>query len=418
MKKSILVFCALLVITLALAACGNGGGGGAGAGDGPSGRVTVFFWDGNQVPAMENIMDLLEETAPGVSVELTQIPWGQYWPAIQIALASSNEPDVFWSHPVNSVEFVPAGLMEPLDYFIERDGIDMSIFPQGSLDMFTFNGIRYGIPKDFDTIALFYNRSIFQAAGVATPDGTWSMDDLRDTAIALTSGSTFGFVSQAWTQGQVHPWALTFGGRTLTPDGTSFDVYTPENIASLQWLYDSMFVHQFSPTGAAQLEIDPVDRFLAGNVAMISTGAWNVGWFYDMLDADLGIAPLPVQMRPASIISTVALSMSPRSENKDAAWEVLKLFTLEESAPAQAMFAIPAINGTQHHWVNNFPSLNLQVFIDAVEWASPNPIPSVRAPEQQAIFDDALQNIWLQTEDIASALRRITEETAAIAAAG
>ncbi|MCL2248801.1 MAG: sugar ABC transporter substrate-binding protein [Oscillospiraceae bacterium] len=414
MKRVILIICALLLTTVVLVACGNGDT--SADADGPSGNITVFFWDGNQTPAMENIMALLDDTAPNVNVELTQIPWGQYWPAIQIALASSNEPDVFWSHPVNSVEFVPAGLMEPLDYFIERDGIDMSIFPQGAVDMFTFDDVIYAIPKDFDTVALFYNRAIFEAQGVDTPTDNWTMDNLRDVSIALTEGSTFGFIAQAWLHGQVYPWMLSNGGTILSSDGTFFDLYSPENIEAVQWLYDAMYVHGFSPDGPSQIETDPVSQFLAGNIAMISTGAWNVGWFYETLGSDLGVAALPVSRQPASIISTVAISMNPRSENKDAAWEVIRLFTMEESAPAQAMFAIPAIVGTQHYWVNNFPGLNLQVFIDAVDFATPNQIPSVAAPEQTAVFDDALQNIWLRTEDIATALRRVTEETAAIAA--
>jgi len=399
MKRTLIITAAILLMTVVLAACANGGS--SKGGDGPGGEITFFYWDDNQREAMDKVIVLLKDIAPDVSVESTIIPWGQYWTTLQISLTSAAEPDVFWVNKFNSLDYIPAGLMEPIGSYIERDEVDMSVFPQALIDLYSADGAIYAIPKDFDTIALFYNRSLFDAKGMDYPEDTWTWDDLKDAAIALTEGNVYGFAAQAWTQGTVHPWMLSNGGKVLTPDGSSFDVNYPENIEAVQWLVDAMYVHGFSPDGPSQRELDPTDMFLAGNIAMHTGGSWAVSWFLDMMGDDLGVASLPISRQPASIINGLGIAMSARSENKEAAWMLQKAFTLKEAGEAQAGSVIPAIVGTEHLWVESFPSLNLQCFVNAASYATPNPAPRVASAEQQAVFDDALQNIWMQTEDVA-----------------
>jgi len=414
MKKIIVISAIVILVSLALVACGNGGS--SGGGDGPSGDITFFYWGDEQRSAMDNVIGVMKEFAPDVNVETTVIPWGQYWTTVQIALASAAEPDVFWVNKNNAVSFFAAGFAQEIETYIERDNIDVSVFPQALQDLYTHEGKLHAIPKDFDTIALYYNKALFDAKDVSYPTDSWTWDDLLNAALQLTEGNVFGFGSTAWGQGMVFPWILSNGGSILSADGTSFDLDNPGAIEAVQWLIDAMYVHGISPDGASQLEMDCFERFQAGQIAMLTGGSWSVSVYKEMLGDNLGVARLPISQQPSNIIHGLGITMSARSENKEAAWALQKAFTIRESGEAQAVAVIPAYTGAESIWVNNFPELNLQVFIDAAQYATPVPVPTVSSPAQQAAFDDVLQSIWIQEEDVATAFRRLSGEVATIVA--
>jgi multiple sugar transport system substrate-binding protein len=413
-KKILIVFVMAMMMLLVLAACGDGS---SGSGDGPSGNITFFYWDDGQRPAMDNVIEVMKGFAPDVNVESTVIPWGQYWTTLQISLTSASEPDVFWVNKNNSLDYFPAGLVQEISEYIERDSIDMSVFPRALIDLYTYDGKLHAIPKDFDTIALFYNKSLFDAQGLAYPNDSWTWDDLQSAGIALTEGNVFGFAMQPWGQGMVYPFVLSNGGQVMTSDDRMFALDNPAAIAAVQWMVDGMYVHGYSPDGASQLELSPFDRFLAGQIAMLTGGSWSVGTLHEMLGDDLGVARLPISQQPANVIHGLGITMSMRSENKEAAWQLQKAFTMREAGEAQAVAVIPAFTGAESIWVNNFPNLNLQVFIDAAQIATPIPAATVSSAAQVAAVDDAFQSIWMQELDVATAFGRLSEEVAAIVAA-
>ncbi|MGG8473426.1 ABC transporter substrate-binding protein, partial [Rahnella sp. PAMC25617] len=99
---------------------------------------------------------------------IDQSGWEDYWQKINTGLVSGNSADVFTSHLAYYPEFVLNDQILPLDDYIKADGVDTSIYQDGLVDLWKSpEGVQYGLPKDFDTIALFYNQQLTDAAGIA-----------------------------------------------------------------------------------------------------------------------------------------------------------------------------------------------------------------------------------------------------------
>ena len=400
------------VVMIVMISCGflfaSGGGQAAGAK-----QISFHYWDENQRPGMDAVLQAFTRRT-GVQVEATITPWAQYWTQMQIAVPTDATPDVFWLNGTNAADYLPAGLVHDITDLIRRDNINMANFPPALVQLYSHNGRNYGIPKDYDTIALFYNKAIFDARGVPYPTDNWTWDDLRRAAQQLTYDHVHGFI--VWPTGQsfLHSWILSNGGTLMSPDGRAAQWNSPQGVAAvreaMRYIQDGL-----APSGADLTELSATDRFNAGLVAMITAGSWNVPLFHGALGANLGVARFPVAPggRPANVIHGLSISISARSRNIDESWELLKEFATREAGEAQARVVIPAFQGAADVWKANFPTLNLQVFIDAAAIADPLPVPSRAAQIQNGIIQSYLDNIWIGGMDVATALANLDREAEA-----
>jgi multiple sugar transport system substrate-binding protein len=389
----------------------------ASAAEAPSGTITLYYWDENQKPGMDKVIEMYEQ-ASDVKVETTIIPWAQYWTKLQTSLPSDNGPDVFWSNLAHAIDYYPAGLVEPIDSYVQRDGVDLTPFPQALIDMYSYDGKLYGLPKDYDTIALFYNKAIFDAKQVAYPTDEWTWDDLLKAAQALTDESTFGFLVPQDGQSLVYPFVLSNEGTLQTPDRTTLNYDNPQTIEAIQWLMDLINVHKVSPTGAQFKELTQDQYFQAGLAAMTSAGSWMVPPFIDALGDNLGVARLPISKKEANVIHGLSFNISANSKNKEAAWGLIKMFATKEAGEAQAQVVIPAYTGADKVWQDNYPTLNLKVFIDAAAYSEVVPACTIASAAQDDIVATAFENIWIGGQDISAACKDIDAKAAeAIAAA-
>lgn len=366
---------------------------------------------------MKAVFDQYTAENPDVTVEPTLIPYGQYWTKLQTSLTSDNGPDVFWLNLAAAVEFYPAGLIQELDAYVERDGVDLSVFPKALVDMYSLDGKLYGIPKDYDTIGLFYNKSLFDAKGLAYPTNDWTWEDLRTAALTLTDGTNYGFIIPPYGQQMVEPWVLSNGGPLITDGNKQLNFNTPETIEALQWMIDRVYVDQVSPTAASMKELSPDEYFQGERVAMITQGSWMVPAYYEALGEKLGVCELPDSPktgRNGNVIHGLSVNISAKSRNKEAAWGLAKAFTTREAGEAQAKVVIPAYSGADKIWVDSFPGLDLQCFIDAADIAVSIPTCRVAASKQEQIMADVLSNMWMKTIDVASGCAQIDEECAKI----
>src|SRR5690606_12276234 len=94
--------------------------------------------------------------------------------------------DVFWMNAVNLQLYASEGVLEPLDPYLKRDEFDIGVHPEELLRMYTHDGTHYAMPKDFDTIGLWYNKELFDKAGIDYPDESWTWETVQDAAAELT----------------------------------------------------------------------------------------------------------------------------------------------------------------------------------------------------------------------------------------
>jgi multiple sugar transport system substrate-binding protein len=355
--------------------------------------------------------------ATGVKVEITVIPYSQYWTKLQTSLPSENGPDVFWCNYSHAIDYYPAGLVQEIQSYIDRDKVDLSPFPAALREMYSYNGKAYGIPKDYDTIALFYNKALFDAKKVSYPANNWTWEDLKRAAIALTdrTADTYGFAVWATEQEVVYPFIFSNDGTVLAQDGQTFSFSNPRAIETLQYLMDLIHVNHASPTYAELKELNQSERFLAGKLAMLTSGSWDVKDFYDAHGDNLGIVHIPINRREGNTIHGLSFNISAKSPYKEEAWGLLKAFATKEAGEAQAQVVIPAYEGATQLWKNGYPKLDLQVFVDAARISDPYATPRIAASAQFSAMYTMFEKIW-NGANIVQACAELDAECARIAA--
>jgi multiple sugar transport system substrate-binding protein len=139
------------------------------------------MWDANQLPAYQRCADDFEAKNPDIDIAIEQVGWDYYWGRLLAAFVANAAPDVFVDHTSKYGDYTSRGLIEPLDDLIARDGPDLSQFVKGTGDLWVGDdGKRYGLPKDFDAVGIFYNAKMARDAGI-TPEQmqnlTWNPQD-------------------------------------------------------------------------------------------------------------------------------------------------------------------------------------------------------------------------------------------------
>lgn len=339
-------------------------------------KLTYAIWDNNQLPAHEQIIEAFEAENPGIDVEIQVVPWGNYWDRLQTTLAGGDAYDVFWMNGPNFQVYASRGVLMNLQPAIDAAEIDMSVYPEALVNLYSYEGEVYGFPKDFDTIGLYYNKDLFDAAGIAYPDDTWTWDTLRETAEKLTANGVWGFA--ATTEDQTGYWNFIFqnGGQVIEPDGSAVLLDQPEACDAIKYLY-SFVADGLSPDGATQAAASPaVQLFPGGAVAMITAGSWMARTYEDA-EPNIGVAPLPMGAdgTRATIIHGLANVAWAGTAHPEEAAKLVQFLGSETAANilAQSGTVIPAYTGYQDAWVEAMPDMDLQVFLDATEYAIPYP---------------------------------------------
>lgn len=159
--------------------------------------LTVAIWDGGQQKGLLEIMDAFTK-ATGIQTELQVVEWSSYWTLLEAGATGGDMPDVFWMHSNEAVRYMANDILLDLTDRIENSSVlEMDKFADDLKEMYQYDGRTYAVPKDIDTVAIWYNKTMFDEAGIPYPDGSWTWDDFYDIAVKLTKedGSQYGFAA-------------------------------------------------------------------------------------------------------------------------------------------------------------------------------------------------------------------------------
>lgn len=421
MKRRFVMALLLFLFAVGAAACSSGGGSNADGGK-SGGKVDIVWWfpAKEQEAMMKQIAEEFNKKQDHINLKPQLNAGADYYTKLQTVLAAKNGPDIMWMNGPNFPKFQSKGFLMKLDDKIDKDSFSMGNYPESLVKLYSRDGV-YGIPKDFDTIGLFYNKELFDKAGVAYPTDKWTWDDLRSAAIKLTvksgkSASQWGIAANLSTQEVVYPFLVQNGVKPMADDRKSLKYDSPEGIEAVQFLFDLMYKDMASPDGQYLTDNDPLQLFQSGKVAMIMSGSWQAKPYYDALKDKVDVQMLPSHQKSGNIIHGVAWIGNANTKHPDEVWEVLKYLGSKDVAMLQAKTGtvIPAYNGTQDAWVKAMP-MNLKIFIDSTQIAEP--YPTAFDPEWETPLNTHLTNIWLNKESPADGLKKITEEANAVLAA-
>ncbi|RKP48988.1 sugar ABC transporter substrate-binding protein [Cohnella endophytica] len=420
-----------LVATLALAGCSskndkNGNEASKPADNGqasekasekPAKDVTISYtiWDKNQQPAMEAIAKEFTAQNPNIKVKVEVIPWGDYWTKMSAAAPAGTLPDVFWMHGGQFIKYATGGFLEPITDKVQSGIIDLNNYAANLGSIYTLDGQNYGIPKDFDTIGLAYNKELFDQAGVPYPDDTWDYNKLAEVAKKLSQPDKgiYGFAAKMDTQTGYWNDMLANGGHILSDDQTKSGYDEPASIEALKFRYQ-MTLDKSSPTHQQMTDTDSTDMFKSGKLAMIFEGSWRNGDIdsSEIIHGKWNWAPLPKgKVKRGNIINGLGNVMSAKGKNKDESSLFLQFLGSKRASEITAEMgaAIPAFNGTQDAWVKSKPDLNLQIFIDQVADAFPYPSGTKAYPVWFAKEPEIMSQAWGGAISVEDAAKKVAD---------
>jgi multiple sugar transport system substrate-binding protein len=392
-RRALGALAAATAAVVSLTACSSSTGGGESSG----GDVTLSYaiWDENQKPAMEEIAAAFEEENPNVSIDIQVTPYKEYFTKLQTAATGGSAADVFWMNGPNFQLYASNGQLAPLD----DAGVDAADYPEGLIDLYTFDGTLYGAPKDFDTVALWYNKALFDAAGVAYPAAGWTWDDFTAAAAALTDPATgqYGVAASQYGQENYYNSIAQAGGEVISADGTESGYGSPEALEGIE-LWTDLIEAGSSPTAQQMTDTNPEDLFLSGKVAMFQNGSWAAIAYGENADISdqVDVAPLPEgPTGNQSVIHGVGNVANAKSPHLAEAKAFAAFASGEQAAKIQAETGtvIPAFHDTQQAWVDAQPQFDLQVYIDALDTAVPYPV-SKNTSAWTSIESEVLSQVW------------------------
>lgn len=289
MKKAVAVGLAAAT-AFSLCACGGGDGSKGSSKD----ALEVVIWDNNQQKGLQQICDLFTEET-GIKVDVQVKEWDSYWTLLEAGASGGDMPDVFWMHSNNSQMYMKNNKLLKLDDYIEKsDKVDMSNYMSEITELYTYDGSYYAVPKDYDTIALWYNKKMFDDAGLSYPDETWTWDDLYDAAKKLTNGDQYGFcMNTSNDQDTYYNMVYSMGGYIVNDDHTKSGYDDANTIKAMD--YVGKLLKDCCPPATTMSETGTDVMFQSGTVAMITQGSWMTAGFLDneylVENCDVAILP-------------------------------------------------------------------------------------------------------------------------------
>ncbi len=365
----------MLSLVALLAACGGGGGntGTGTGGKGPanplnacpkstnttaaspaSGQITLTVAGWSSSPAedalVQQALNQFTQQNPDIKVNWQVIP-GDYPTKMRANVASGNVPDVFYLQPGMAQEYIKAGKLLNLSPYMARDNVPATDFYDSLMQPFTCaDGTVFGIAKDWNSLGLFYNKKMFQQAGLGDPSN-WSWSDLQDAAKKLTQGKVYGIALPPDTS-RWGAFLFANGGQILTSDGKQAAFNSQQGVDATTFYTSFQLNHTGVRPGDVGAGWDG-DAFGKQQVAMTFEGGWMIPFMsQNFPDVEYGIAPVPMAPngKRGNLLYTNAWAAYGGTKYPDAAWKLIRFLTAagHQGDVLRSGFALPTVKSLEN----------------------------------------------------------------------
>ncbi|MGJ9385754.1 ABC transporter substrate-binding protein [Salipaludibacillus sp. CF4.18] len=284
----------------------------------------------NYEEELEQIVDAFEGEYPNIKVNLELAAYDDYFTRLQTQIAGSNAPDVFELNYENFVQYASRGTLADLSEYIESDeDFDPNVLNQEAFNAYNYEGKQYGMVESFSNVLTFYNKDLFDEAGVDYPSSEWTWDDELQAAIELTDkeSNVWGTYAPV-TMNEFYKIAAQNGGQIFNEDG-SVAINSPENLEALNYMVDKIVEHEVSPSPADLSGQSPEDLFMNGQLAVLHTGIWMFGAFEEAsFDWDIELEAGNTQK--AHHFFANGLAVSADSDQQEAAYKFARFMSASE----------------------------------------------------------------------------------------
>lgn len=366
------------------------------SGQGPADQttVTVRLWDDQVAKAYEKSFAEFEKDNPDVNVELTVIPWDDYWEKLRTDIAGKSVDDVFWVDGGNYPVYADAGALVDVNKTLGADAA--AAWAPSVVEQYTRDGVLWGVPQLADPgIAVYYNAELLADAGLTPADLEglrWDPSGADDTLLPVlqkvtldADGNTadsagfdggnlaqFGYNSAYDVQAILLNYLASNGAQFQ--DGEEYAFASPEGVQAFQYMVDLINKHHVSPSAADTNTNGDFsrDQFLQGKMALFQSGVYNLANVNEGADFDWGVAQLPAG--PAGAISGVDGIVAAGSADSEHPAEVKRVLAWLGSAEGSSFIgasgsASPAVLAAQKDYSDYWASLDVDIspFYDVLD---------------------------------------------------
>jgi len=362
------------------------------------------------------IVDIFNEEHSDIEI-VYEPTGGNYQDKVTLRIASGTV-DIFWAG-VSIPEFAEAGLLLPLQSFLEAEPETIQDMLEGFIEDSTYEGQLWAIPKDGSALNIYYNKCLFDKAGLVVPDPEWDWDSFLAYARKLTKRSaadSFAQLGYHFTEGWTYPmgaWILSNGGSFLDGNGEKCVLDKPEAIEALDFIRSLLHEHEVASISMPSLS------FYNGNIGMMTSGFWN----WQALNSNDNVTEWDVARLPrgkAGSISPIwgeGFAIAATTDHPREAWEAIKFLAGKEAQLIRAADrqSLPSLlpvlqsetlfpyDGMYNYdaWV--YSALNSRL----LTWG--------REPNRcQQIISGELWPVWAGEESVRNAVARIKDQIDAI----
>lgn len=354
----------------------------------PSGEITFVFWD--NTPAMragwEGHVARFNEQYPDVTVNLIGVPgtaWSDYLNGTATLIAGGETPDIIWVATEGVRFLVGLDLILPLDELIAENQESLQEYfddvAPAMLDSFRIDDQLYFLPYSWNNMVIYYNRAMFDAAGLEYPSDDWTRDDFLAAAQALTADTDgdgnndqFGFSGSGGGLFIILPWVYANSTNIVTPDFCAPNLTDPAVVEAIQFIHDMTYVTEVAPAPGSVS--DTIIQFINGQIAMFGAGRWSTGQLYAEGYDNYDVALWPGNPDQKTIYGVDGFGIFRTSENVPAAWAFLQYMSgteVQETLVASSDTGSPLGNIPARRSVaeelSQFPPDNYGIFYGSLD---------------------------------------------------
>lgn len=405
--------------------------------------IEYWLWDDNQQPLYEECAKNFGEES-GITVNVLQLGWDEYWNGLTSGFATGDVPDVFVNHLSQYPDMVESDVLVPLNDLVEDNDTPTDIYWPGLAELWvTPDGNRYGMPKDFDTIAIVVNQDLLEGTDLSLDDLKeldWNPQDggsFEATIAKLTidengvRGDEPGFDAEnvatyGFTSNNSYNDALSQSGFSMfvasngfeyndqVPWGTKYNYDDPAFFETIAW-WRSLVEKGYMPDADVLAGSSADTLFGEGFAASMVSGSWQIStWTTGRVNGAYIPSPVGPTGQRASMFNGVSDSITQASDNRDAAWQWVQYAASADcqnivGEGAVVFPAIPEATGKAEvaHKENG---VDVEAFLVHLEDETTflHPV-TKQTPEVQQIMGNAVESVMRGDGDVET-IKRASEE--------
>ncbi|MBK9715348.1 MAG: sugar ABC transporter substrate-binding protein [Kouleothrix sp.] len=348
----------------------------------PDGAISfMVFGDPAEKAAYATLVDAFKQRNPQIDVQLVHIPaQGDYLTRLGADFAAGTPADIILVNYRRFAGFAVKGALEPLGPYLAKSSVvSEGDFYQEAIKAFYWNGTLTCIPQNVSSLVVYYNKNLFDQAGVAYPQAGWSWDDFLKAAQALTKDTNGDGATDQYGVGteleaiRLAPFVWQNGGEIVDDPAkpTRLALDTPAATEAFQWFVDLQVKHHVAPDATQDQAEDSESRFMNGRLGMLLNSRRGVPTYREIKGFEWDVGPLPQGKQPVTILHSDAYCMTAASKNKPAAWAFVEF---ANSAEGQTIIAktgrtVPSLKAVANSPAfldsNSLPKSS-QVFLDVI----------------------------------------------------